>query len=45
MLVAQHMQASDLGVALTAVAALMPLLTIILEEEQVSGRLKGARVS
>ena len=35
-LVAQHMQASDLVVSLTAVAALMPLLTIILEEEQVS---------
>ena len=35
LLVAQHMQASDLVVALTAVAALMPLLTIILEEEQV----------
>ncbi|KAK9865409.1 hypothetical protein WJX84_004910 [Apatococcus fuscideae] len=34
-LVAQHMQASDLVVSLTAVAALMPLLTIILEEEQV----------
>ncbi len=35
LLVAQHMRASDLVVALTAVAALMPLLTIILEEEQV----------
>ncbi|KAK9845638.1 hypothetical protein WJX84_002303, partial [Apatococcus fuscideae] len=35
LLVAQHMQASDLVVALTAIAALMPLLTIILEEEQV----------
>lgn len=35
LLVAQHMQASDLVVSLTAVAALMPLLTIILEEEQV----------